>query len=346
MTNNTSRPWHIIIEGAIGVGKTTLARMLRDHYGAELLLEVFEENPFLADFYGDRERYAFQTQMFFLLSRYRQQLQVPPFLEQGHLITDYMFDKDMLFARLNLKDDEWEVYHQVQRALADHIPAADLIVYLQADTDVLMGRITQRDRTYERDMDRAYLDELRQVYEQFFFEYTEAQVLAVDTNQLNIITRADDFQSILERISGALQQGTFQRTLPEFELFSPRPGQRPKDRQMLEYQEFHVELDKTRGFNTNVYFNYLCLSEEMGELGGELAKLWRAQDARVAVGQSAAQALQHALSDRREDLEAELADCMAYLLKLANYTGVDLDAAYRGKMNNNQNRDWPNGDDT
>ncbi len=342
MITTTNRSWHIIIEGAIGVGKTTLARMLRDHYHAGLLLEVFEENPFLADFYRDRDRYAFQTQMFFLLSRYRQQQQVPPLLNQGALVMDYMFDKDRLFARLNLKGDEWEVYQQVHKALADHIPAADLIVYLQADTDVLMDRITQRDRTYERDMDRAYINELRQVYEQFFFEYTDSQVLAIDTNQLNIITRTSDFQSILERINSGLQQGTFQRSLPEFEVSAPAPSQKPQEGQLREYQELHVELDRAKGFNTNVYFNYLCLGEEMGELGSELAKLWRAQEARVAAGQPAAQALQHALGDRQKALASELADCMAYLLKLANYTGVNLDKAYREKMQANQDRVWDN----
>ena len=343
LTINTNKPWHIIVEGAIGVGKTTLARMLRDHYGAELLLEVFEENPFLADFYRDRERYAFQTQMFFLLSRYRQQQQVPPLKAQGALITDYMFDKDWLFARLNLKDDEWEVYHQVHRALADHVPAPDLIVYLQADTDVLMGRIAQRDRTYERDMDRAYIDELRQVYEQFFFDYTETLVLAIDTNQLNIITREDDFQSILERINRALQQGTFQQALPEFEVPAPEPSPQLPTRHLQEYQDLHVELDRVKGFNTNVYFNYLCLCEEMGELGSELAQIWRYQDVQVAKGQSAEQALQTVLCDRRGSVGAELADCLAYLLKLANYTGIDLDTAYRKKIKPNLGRVWPTG---
>ena len=340
MTDIRKRPWHIIIEGAIGVGKTTLARMLREHYDSGLLLEVFEENPFLAAFYGDRERYAFQTQLFVLLSRYRQQQLVPPLLKQGSLITDYMFDKDWLFARLNLRGDEWEVYQQVHGALSAHIPAADLVVYLQADTDVLMGRIAQRDRTYERDMDRAYIDDLRQVYEQFFHEETGTKVLAIDTNQLNIITRERDFHAILERINGALQQGTFQQALPEFDLLENEPGRPPPARPLQAYQKMHVELDETKGFNTNVYFNYLCLSEEMGELGSELAEVWRAQEAQVAAGHDEAQALQTALGEKRADLESELADCMAYLLKLANYTGIDLEEAYRDKMNTNRGRTW------
>jgi deoxyadenosine/deoxycytidine kinase/NTP pyrophosphatase (non-canonical NTP hydrolase) len=315
--------------------------MLREHYASGLLLEVFEENPFLAAFYGDRERYAFQTQMFFLLSRYRQQQQILPLLRQGSLITDYMFDKDWLFARLNLKDDEWAVYQQVHRALSAHIPAADLVVYLQADTDVLMGRIAQRDRTYERDMDRDYIAELRRVYEQFFREEKGTKVLALDTNNLNIITREKDFQSIVERINGALQQGTFQQSLPEFDLAEPETSKLPLDRPLQKYQKLHVDMDLAKGFNTNVYFNYLCLSEEMGELGSELAGLWRAQDEEIAAGKDESHALQTALSDKRAGLESELADCMAYLLKLANYTGIDLEAAYRAKMNTNVDRTWP-----
>jgi deoxyguanosine kinase len=332
--------WYIVIEGAIGVGKTTLARMLRDYYGTRLLLEVFEENPFLADFYRDRARYAFQTQMFFLLSRYRQQRRVPQLLEQKALIADYMFAKDWLFAQLNVMGDEWEIYQQIHSALAEQIPVPDLIVYLQADTDMLMGRIAQRDRTFERDMDREYIDSLRQLYEQFFHSPQDVPVLFIDTNRLNIITRPDDFESILERINSVLQEGTYQQPLPQFEVSLSEQELLARGQQLADFQRFHVELDKTKGFNTDVYFNYLCLSEEMGELGSELAKLWREQDTLVAQGESASQAIQRALSERRRGIESELADCMAYLLKLANYTGIDLEAAYLKKMKDNQNREW------
>lgn len=342
MARQTSgQSWYIVIEGAIGVGKTTLARMLREHFSSQLLLEVFEENPFLADFYRDRVRYAFQTQMFFLLSRYRQQLQVSPLRKQGSLISDYMFDKDWLFARLNLSGDEWDVYQQIHRALAEQIPDPDLIVYLQADTEVLMGRITQRDRSYERDMDREYIDALRQTYEQFFHKRAASnRVLFVDTNHLNIVTRPEDFQAILERIKSVLREGTFQPALPDFEKVGPRPEQPARGRQLADFQQFHVELDKIKGFNTDVYFNYLCLSEEMGELGSELAKLWKAQEAKVLGGATSTQALRQALDDQRAAIEKELADCMAYLLKLSNYTGIDLETAYMNKMRANQNRQW------
>jgi deoxyguanosine kinase len=207
--------WYVIIEGAIGVGKTTLARMLSNHFRTGLLLEVFEENPFLARFYESRAAYAFQTQMFFLLSRYRQQQRVPQLLQQGALISDYMFDKDRLFAQLNLIGDEWNIYEQIHAALAGQIATPDLIVYLQAETEALMGRIAQRDRPYERTMDRGYLDDLRRGYEQFFGGSQPVPVLFVDTNHLNFVANADDFLSIVDRIRSALREGNFQQPLPE-----------------------------------------------------------------------------------------------------------------------------------
>ena len=158
-------PNYIAIEGVIGVGKTTLARLLQPRFAASILLEVFEENPFLAEFYGDRERYAFQTQLFFLLSRYHQQrLAVPEALRRGMLISDYTFAKDELFAWLNLKDDELAMYGRVHAALGEKIPKPSLIVYLHADHDLLMRRITLRDRPYERNMDPNYIRELTSAY--------------------------------------------------------------------------------------------------------------------------------------------------------------------------------------
>ncbi len=334
------RPWYITVEGAIGVGKTTLARMLRDRLNTQLLLEVFEENPFLARFYENRAQYAFQTQMFFLLSRYRQQQQVPALIERGALISDYMFAKDWLFAQLNLAGDEWEMYERIHEALAEQIAAPDLIVYLQADTDVLMGRIAQRDRPYERDMDRSYVDALQRAYEEYFAALRDVPLLVIDTNSLNFVTRPDDFQRILDRIRSVLQEGTFQQLLPQFE--SPLPGELwlGRGRPLADWQRFHVELDRAKSFNTNPFFNFLCLSEEIGELGREFARLWGEEEILIADGQTSAQARQMALQRRRSALESELADCMAYLLKLANYAGVDLETAYLTKMRENQARTW------
>ncbi len=327
------RHYYIVIEGAIGVGKTTLARMLRDHFHSQLLLEVFEENPFLAKFYESRARYAFQTQIFFLLSRYRQQRQqVPHLLEQGPLISDYMFAKDWLFARLNLTGDEWEVYQQLHQALAEQIPTPDLIVYLQADTDVLMGRIAQRDRPYERNMDQEYIETLRRAYEWFFSNQQTAPVLYIDTNNLNFVTNPDDFRLVVERIRSVLQEGTFQRPLPQLEPTWQGEELLAKGRPLPDFQRFHVEMDKARKLNTDMYFNFLCLSEEIGELGRELAGLWLEEQMQLAQGQPVQQARQAALSQRRHQVESELADCMAYLLKLAKYAGVDLETAYLEKM--------------
>ncbi len=208
---------YIAIEGVIGVGKTTLARLLQSHYTAELLLEVFEENPFLSDFYSDRERYAFQTQIFFLLSRYHQQRRATTAL-LGHntnLISDYTFDKDALFARINLKGDELEMYYRVHQALAEKIARPDLTVYLKADTKILMQRIASRDRPYERKMERAYISQLNQAYDEFFSTpEIMSRTLIIDTNELNFVSRPDDLTYIDLRIKQSLHLPPYQTELP------------------------------------------------------------------------------------------------------------------------------------
>ena len=208
---------YIAIEGVIGVGKTTLARLVREPFHADLLLEVFEENPFLSSFYSDRERYAFQTQIFFLLSRYQQQHQViPQALADGRLlVSDYTFDKDSLFAGINLGGDELDMYQRVHSALAEKIPQPNLVVYLRATTDTLMQRITNRDRPYERDMDRAYIQELNNAYDLFFAQPRwQPNLLTIDTDDLNIISRQDDLDYIIARIRQALRLAPFQESLP------------------------------------------------------------------------------------------------------------------------------------
>ncbi len=207
----------LAIEGVIGVGKTTLARLLQPSYDANVLLEVFEENPFLSNFYTDRARYAFQTQIFFLLSRYQQQNRnVPELLTSGQpLISDYTFDKDSLFARINLSGDELEMYYRVHAALAEKIPQPNLVMYLRASTDTLMQRITMRDRPYERTMDRNYIESLNQAYDAFFFnkEKTE-QVLVIDTNGLDFVHSPADLEWVDNRIRQTLHLPPFQPELP------------------------------------------------------------------------------------------------------------------------------------
>lgn len=213
---------YLAIEGVIGVGKTTLARLLQPVFQAELLLEVFEENPFLSDFYSDRQRYAFQTQIFFLLSRYHQQRRaVPEVLERGaNLIADYTFEKDALFASINLKGDELEMYYRVHEALAEKIPLPDLILYLRASTDTAMQRIALRDRSYERNMERGYIAEVNQAYEMFFMGARNSlgeqrvPVLAIDTNNLDYVRQPESLKLVENRIRQALKLSPFQAELP------------------------------------------------------------------------------------------------------------------------------------
>ena len=207
----------LAIEGVIGVGKTTLARLLQSSYNANVLLEVFEENPFLSNFYTDRARYAFQTQIFFLLSRYQQQNRiVPEMLANGQpLISDYTFDKDSLFACINLAGDELEMYYRVHAALAEKIPQPDLVMYLRASTDTLMQRITMRDRPYERTMDRDYIESLNQAYDAFFFNTDRnGQVLVIDTNVLDFVHNPADLEWVDNRIRQTLHLPPFQPELP------------------------------------------------------------------------------------------------------------------------------------
>ena len=206
--------YYIAVEGVIGVGKTTLARLSQPDFHAEILLEVFEENPFLARFYQDRKRYAFQTQIFFLLSRYQQQHEaVPAALARGNLVSDYTFDKDHIFARLNIDGDELAMYERVHAILATKIPKPDLVVYLRADTDTLMERIALRDRSYERAMEREYIEALGRTYDDFFAHYTAAPVLTIDANRIDFVHRAEDLRAVIDHVRAKLELGAYQQPL-------------------------------------------------------------------------------------------------------------------------------------
>ncbi|MBE7528327.1 MAG: deoxynucleoside kinase [Chloroflexi bacterium] len=229
----------IAIEGVIGVGKTTLARLLPPYFpNASVLLEVFEENPFLADFYQNRAQYAFQTQIFFLLSRYHQQHEaVPAALQQGYLVSDYTFAKDELFAWLNLKDDELAMYGRVYAALGDKIPKPDLIVYLQADHEVVMRRIAQRDRPYERDMDPEYIRQLAAAYEAWLSNLQDTAVLILPVNELDFLSQPEDVAYAAAQIKEILAAQAPTRIPADTGMSLPVDGRLPT------LQSFHRQLN-------------------------------------------------------------------------------------------------------
>ena len=194
-------PYHIAIEGTIGVGKTSLAGILGDRLEAKLILEEFEENPFLVEFYKNSERFAFQTQLFFLLSRYRQQQQLQQTdLFTKTLISDYMFVKDRLFAALNLDDKEMSLYNTVARILEKNVASPDMVIFLQSDTDRLMQNIKLRGREYEKLIDWKYIDALNQMYNEYFFRYDDSPLLIINTNDIDFVNNKDDLEEIIEFI--------------------------------------------------------------------------------------------------------------------------------------------------
>ncbi len=336
---------YIAIEGVIGVGKTTLARYLQESLAAELLLEVFEENPFLSDFYADRTRYAFQTQIFFLLSRYRQQHQViPRAIKHSPLVSDYLFAKDWLFAHLNLENDELAVYESVYTALAERIPNPTLVVYLKANVNTLMDRIAVRDRPYERNMARKYIAALSSAYDDLFADFKLAPVLTIATDGLNIVNNLDARQQVIGQIKSALETGASQPSLLNDEsanapqlsaIFADDTRHRLPD-----FQQFHIALDRAKHFSPDLFLNYMKLVNEMGELSDEFARVRHTQLGHTATGADESVALRAALNTHRESLKQEMADVLAYLLKLANYSGIDLEGAYLEKMNTNMGREW------
>lgn len=190
--------YYIAIEGAIGVGKTSFAQLLAERMSARLVQEKFEENPFLEDFYHDPERYAFQTQLFFLLSRYRQQLELKQVdLFHNLLVSDYMFDKDKLFANLNLNDKELVLYNLIAQLLEKEIPKPDLVVFLQASTERLIMNIKRRGRSYEREISREYIESLNQIYNEYFFRYNSSPLLIINTNEIDFVKNQADLNELL-----------------------------------------------------------------------------------------------------------------------------------------------------
>lgn len=199
--NAPARFRHIVIEGPIGVGKTSLARKLAPKFGAQLVLEAPDENPFLERFYRDPARHALPTQMFFLFQRARQMTDLAQLdLFRQHIVADFLLAKDALFARLTLAEDELRLYRQMYAALAPQAPAPDLVIYLQAPADLLIDRVMRRGHASEAGISEAYLKSLTDSYVRFFHDYDEAPLLVVNTEHLNPIDRDEDFALLLDRI--------------------------------------------------------------------------------------------------------------------------------------------------
>jgi deoxyadenosine/deoxycytidine kinase len=193
---------YIVVEGPIGAGKTSLARMLAEHHRADLLLESPERNPFLAGFYQDRGRWALATQLFFLFQRVNQLAGLKQLdLFERPTVADFLFDKDPLFARLNLSDDELSLYQRIYEHLAPQVPAPDLVIYLQAPVETLMARVRRRAAPYERGIAEDYLARLVAGYGRFFHDYAGAPLLIVNSERLNFVDRPGDLALLLRRIS-------------------------------------------------------------------------------------------------------------------------------------------------
>jgi len=193
---------YLCVEGVIGVGKTSLCHLLKSRFNARLILESVEENPFLSKFYEDRRDYAFQTQLWFLVSRYRQLSD--PFLQQElfHKVTiaDYMFAKDSIFASIDIDDNELALYHMIAKSLVRDVVRPDFVVYLQASTDVLVHRIEKRARSFEYNIDRHYLDVLNEGYNHYFFHYTDSPLLIVNTNDIDFVENPFDLDELVRQI--------------------------------------------------------------------------------------------------------------------------------------------------
>jgi deoxyguanosine kinase len=188
---------YIVVEGPIGVGKSSLTNILSERFAARRVMEVVEENPFLASFYGDRAKYAFQTQMFFLLSRFKQQQELfQQDLFSNVTVSDYLFAKDRIFANLTLDPNELGLYERVFDALSPRVTKPDLVIYLQARHDVLMRRIARRGRDYERDLEPAYLSALAAAYNDFFFHYDETPLLVVNTSDIDLVSHEADVEAL------------------------------------------------------------------------------------------------------------------------------------------------------
>jgi deoxyguanosine kinase len=197
-----TRAKYIVVEGPIGVGKTSLAKLLAQEFQARTIFERVEDNPFLPKFYKARELYAFQNQTFFLLNRYQQQIELSQYdLFNQDTVADYLFAKDRIFAALTLSAEELNLYQQIYALLNARVPKPDLVVYLQARPEVLYKRVKKRDKKYERSVTFEYLSEVAQAYNQFFFHYDETPLLVVNTSGIDFVASSKDLADLIKEIN-------------------------------------------------------------------------------------------------------------------------------------------------
>ncbi|MFQ5450750.1 MAG: deoxynucleoside kinase [Nitrospinaceae bacterium] len=202
MTHPMIEPRFIAVEGAIGAGKTSLANLLGKQYDARLVLEKDEANPFIEKFYQDRDSFAFQTQIFFLLSRYNQYMSLAQRdLFNSVVIIDYLFQRDMVFSNLNLQGHEQRLYQQIYNLIEGRIPKPDLVIFLQADTRVLQARVEKRNRDYEAFINFEYLDAVNKAFNNFFFYYSETPLLVINTNEIDFVEKKCDFEELIKKIN-------------------------------------------------------------------------------------------------------------------------------------------------
>jgi deoxyguanosine kinase len=199
--NDNSEVKYIAIEGVIGAGKTSLAKRISDRLKAELILEQFEANPFLEKFYSDRKRFAFQTQMFFLINRFKQQEALnQENLFTEYIVSDYVFDKDRIFAYLNLSGEELKLYESIFPLLSRSLRKPDLVVFLQSSVDRLMYNIKRRSRKVERNLTRSYIEELSDSYTHYFFRYTNTPLLIVNSTEIDFVNNDKDFNELFKQV--------------------------------------------------------------------------------------------------------------------------------------------------
>ncbi len=201
---------YIAVEGPIGVGTTSLTGMLAKSFGAAELYEKVDENPFLAKFYLDRKKYALSAQLFFLVSRYRQLGEANQInLFRKNVVADYMLEKDIIFAELNLNSDEYEIYNAMYRHFSVNVANPDLVIFLTAQTDRLIERVRKRGRDFESGISEKYIEEVNEAYHRFFFRYDKGPMLQVNTNEIDFVKNKEDFQKLLDKISSPVKGREF-----------------------------------------------------------------------------------------------------------------------------------------